>query len=72
MTEMRRITIVIPHNLDERIWELKKEDRFLRCSYAEMTRRLLNLGLVALCADREGEAEAQKAESAGELPGLDG
>lgn len=71
MTEMRRVTIVIPQNLDERIWELKKEDRFLRCSYAEMARRLLNLGLVTLCAGQQGEAGEQNTENAGELPGLD-
>ena len=31
MTDMRRVTLVIPNSLDEKILELKKDDRFVRC-----------------------------------------
>lgn len=53
MTNMRRITIVIPESLDEKILELKKDDRFVRCSYAELARRLLENGLPSLWAEPE-------------------
>lgn len=52
MTEMRRITIAIPDELDAKVLELKKDDRFVRCSYSEIVRMLLTAGL---------EAETQKA-----------
>ena len=45
MTEMRRITIALPDELDKRILELRKDDRFVRLSYAEIIRRLLERGL---------------------------
>lgn len=51
---MRRVTIVIPESLDEKILELKKDDRFIRCSYAEVARRLLESGLPTLCAKTGG------------------
>ena len=44
MTEMRRITISIPNELDEKIIDLRKTDRFIRCSYAEITRQLIEAG----------------------------
>ena len=53
MTNMRRVTIAIPESLDEKILELKKEDRFIRCSYGEIARRLLESGLPMLCAKTE-------------------
>lgn len=45
MTDMRRITIALPDKIDQRILELKKDDRFVRCSYAEIVRQLLERGL---------------------------
>lgn len=45
MTEMRRITIALPDNIDQKILELRKDDRFVRCSYAEIVRQLLERGL---------------------------
>lgn len=45
MTDMRRVTISLPDEIDRRILELKKDDRFVRCSYAEVVRQLLELGL---------------------------
>ena len=47
MTDMRRVTIALPDEIDRRILELKKDDRFVRLSYAEIVRRLLERGLEA-------------------------
>ncbi len=53
MTEMRRVTVSIPDELDKKVLELKKEDRFLRCSYSEIVRMLMFAGLQA---EKEKEA----------------
>lgn len=45
MTDMRRITIALPDDIDRRILALRKDDRFIRCSYAEIVRRLLEHAL---------------------------
>lgn len=45
MTDMRRVTISLPDDLDRRILDLKKDDRFVRLSYSEIVRRLLLIGL---------------------------
>lgn len=44
MTDMRRVTIAIPDELDKRILELKKNDRFARCSYSSVVRQVLERG----------------------------
>lgn len=53
MTEMRRMTVSLPDELDKRIMELKKDDRFIRCSYSEIVRQLLDHGFSMLEADKE-------------------
>ena len=45
MTDMKRVTIALPNNLDKKILELKKDDRFIRCSYSEIVRQVLEHGL---------------------------
>lgn len=45
MTEMKRVTISLPDELDKRILSLKKSDKFIRSSYAEIARYLLEIGL---------------------------
>lgn len=45
MTDMRRVTISLPDEIDKRILEIKKDDRFIRLSYAEIVRKLLESGL---------------------------
>ncbi len=52
MTDMRRMTISMPDELDKRILELKKDDRFLRCSYSEIVRQMLDQGFAMLEAER--------------------
>ena len=48
MTDMRRVTIPLPDEIDRRILELKKDDKYIRLSYAEVVRRLLERGLEAV------------------------
>lgn len=45
MTDMKRVTISLPDNIDQRVLELKKDDRFVRKSYSEVIRYLLLEGL---------------------------
>lgn len=54
MTEMRRVTISLPDEIDRRVLELKKKDRFIRCSYSEIIRLLLQAGLAA---EQEGKGQ---------------
>lgn len=54
MTDMRRITISLPDELDRRILELKKDDRFIRCSYSEIVRKMLDRGF-SMFAEESGE-----------------
>lgn len=52
MTNMRRVTIPLPDEIDRRILELKKDDKYIRLSYAEVVRQLLERGLEA-CGNGE-------------------
>lgn len=45
MTEMRRVTISLPEDIDRRILALRTDDRFIRCSYSEIVRRMLEAGI---------------------------
>lgn len=47
MTDMRRITVSFPNDIDRSLTELRKQDEFARCSYAELIRRLVRIGLAA-------------------------
>lgn len=52
MTDMKRISISIPASLDEKILALRKTDRFVRCSYSEITRQLLERGLEPISTEQ--------------------
>ena len=43
MTEMRRVTITVPDDVDKKVLQLRKDDRFVRCSYSEIVRQMLDL-----------------------------
>lgn len=45
MTNMKRVTFSIPDEMDRKILELRKDDRFIRCSYSELVRCVLLAGL---------------------------
>lgn len=51
MTDMKRVTVSIPEEIDKKILELRKEDRFIRCSYGEIVRQVLLAGLEAKARD---------------------
>lgn len=51
MTDMRRVTIAMPDDIDKKILDLKKTDDFVRLSYSEVVRRLLERGLKAATRD---------------------
>jgi len=45
MTDMRRVTISLPDEIDRGVLELRKDDRFIRSSYSEIVRLALERGL---------------------------
>ena len=45
MTDMRRVTVSLPDSIDKQILALRKDDRFIRCSYSEIVRQVLECGL---------------------------
>ena len=59
MTDMKRVTISFPDKLDKRILELRKHDAFVRCSYGEIVRRVLERGL-----EEVNERDVNKTSSA--------
>lgn len=52
-TEMKRISISLPEEIDQQVIELKKTDTYCRCSYAEIVRVLLELGIRATKAEEQ-------------------
>ncbi len=52
MTNMKRTTVSLPDELTQRIFALRKDDRFVRCSYSELIRQLTEKGLSMLDAER--------------------
>lgn len=47
MTNMKRITVSFPEDVDKSVYELRKKDEFVRCSYSEIIRKLVIIGLEA-------------------------
>lgn len=47
MTNMPRRSVSLPHDTNERIINLRKTDKFCRCSLSEITRHLIEIGLKA-------------------------
>lgn len=45
MTGMRRISVAIPEEMDKRLLEMRKDERFIRCSYSEIVRRMMDQGM---------------------------
>lgn len=41
MTDMKRVTISVTDSIDKKVVSLRKDDRFVRCSYSELVRMLL-------------------------------
>lgn len=45
MTTMKRMSVVIPKNIEQGIEKMKRSDQYAHCSYAEIIRILLKRGL---------------------------
>ena len=60
MTDMKRVTVAVPEEIDRRILALRKSDDYVRCSYGELVRRLVTAGLKEV-ENRVGEAEQKGA-----------
>lgn len=45
MTEMRRVTVSLPDDLDQTILSLRRDNRFSRCTYSELVRQILLRGI---------------------------
>lgn len=58
MTNMKRTTISLPDDLAERVFALRKDDRFIRCSYSELIRQLTEKGLALLDEERSAHDSA--------------
>jgi Arc/MetJ-type ribon-helix-helix transcriptional regulator len=56
MTDMKRISIAIPDELDDRILALRKTDEFIRCSYSEIVRQIIERGLTVAKTDTQPSA----------------
>ena len=55
LTDMRRVTISMPDALDKQILSLSADERFAKCTYAEIVRRVLEIGLSSTDEASEGE-----------------
>lgn len=47
MTKMKRISVAFDDDIDKNIFELRKNDDYVKCSYSEIVRRLVRIGLKA-------------------------
>lgn len=54
MSDMKRTSVSFPPELADRIISLRKDDRFVRCSYSELVRKLAEYGLRTLEENGEG------------------
>lgn len=48
--EVKRMSLSLPAELEQAVIELRKTERFCRCSYAEIIRALMQLGLESINA----------------------
>ncbi len=53
MTSMHRVSLAIPEDLEQRIMEARKDDRFVRYNYSELLRRLLEHGLDIVAQEKQ-------------------
>ena len=47
LTDMKRMSVSFDEDIDRGIFELRKDDEYLKCSYSEIVRRLVRIGLNA-------------------------
>ena len=49
--ETKRMSLSLPRELEAAVIDLRKTDEYCRCSYAEIIRRLMQLGLERIKAE---------------------
>lgn len=47
MTQNKRIAVSLPKELEDKLIELRKTDKYCRCSFSEIVRQLFALGIEA-------------------------
>lgn len=47
MTDMRRVTVCFPEEMNKKILDLRKTDEYVSCTFGEIVRRLVSKGLEA-------------------------
>lgn len=52
MAEERRFSITIPPDMAQALDDLRKTDEYCRCSYAEIIRHLMRLGIECIKAEK--------------------
>lgn len=58
MTAMKRITVSFPEDLEKRIYQLRKKEKYVKCSYSELVRILVEAGLEAGIDERKKQKGA--------------
>lgn len=53
MSGLKRMSISIPEEMENKIVEMRKTDKFCRCSYAEIIRQLLEAGVKKIEENKE-------------------
>lgn len=48
MSDLKRMSISITEEMEQKIVEMRKTDEFCRCSYAEIIRQLIEAGVQSL------------------------
>lgn len=61
---MKRTTISFPDELTERIFAMRKDDRFTRCSYSELIRMLAEKGLELMEQDNSEQISEDSRDTA--------
>lgn len=61
MTDMKRITVSFDDDVDRGILDLRKRDDYVKCSYSEIVRKLVRLGLAAEDRNRMESSDAVSA-----------
>lgn len=56
MTDMRRITVSIPDELDQMVLDMRKNERYARCSYSEIVRQMLEIGFASIAQEPQTSA----------------
>ena len=58
MTTMKRITVSFPEDLEKRIYQLRKKEKYVKCSYSELVRILVEAGMEAGIDERKKQKGA--------------